>query len=238
MMRLHCLVSLTALIHTTALAQFTNKNIDHSREISPQRLEPARPLTSNSAPSPISATFYPVPYWTQGLIRPYTGPAARPWLKYNAITQQLVARSASGEMEAVNTEALREFVVGDSLLGTRRVYRRYLDARLENAALRTAFFEVRYDAGRTALLCHRVVIETFNSQMRPQSGTPKPQERVRYFIKDTTNRLIPVVLTQESILKALGTEYGATLAAYASRKRLKFSRESDMILLLAHYDTL
>ena len=130
---------------------------------------------------------------------------------------------------------LRAFAVGDSLSGTRRVYRRYLHARLANAALRTAFFEVRYDAGRTVLLCHRVIAE----RVAHEQGSAARRERVAYFLKEpNSNFLVPVDLSQKALLAALKPVHRSALAAYAGRKSLQLKRERDAIRLLAYYDGL
>ena len=186
-----------------------------------------------------TATFCPLPYWTQGTLRPYAGAASRAWLLYDAHRQQLVRRSAAGGPETVNTDELREFSVGDSLLGTHRLYRRYLEARLANPALRTAFFEVRHDAGRAALVCQRAVYEYAHMENGKRTNPEKLKETVRYFIKDNGNNIVAVgSLRPEAVLAALGTAHGAALTAYARQQRLELNRERDVIRLLTYYDTL
>ena len=192
------------------------------------------PATTDKVPA-APPVFYPVLYWTRGILQTYTGAVSRPWLKFDIINQQLYSRSAADEPEAVNMADLRAFAVGDSLSGTRHVYRRYLNARLENAALRTAFFEVRYDAGRTVLLCYRVIAEgVANGQ-----GSAARRERITYFIKAANgNLIVPVELNQRAVLTALKPVHKSALAAYADEKALKLSRERDVIRLLAYYDGL
>ena len=192
------------------------------------------PATTDKVPT-APPVFYPVPYWTRGILQTYTGTVSRPWLKFDAINQQLYSRSATDEPEAVNMNNLRAFAVGDSLSGTRRVYRRYLNARLANAALRTAFFEVRYDAGRTVLLCHRVIAE----RVAHRQGSAARRERVAYFLKEpNSNLLVPVDLSQKALLAALKPVHRSALAAYAGGKSLQLKRERDVIRLLAYYDGL
>ena len=196
-----------------------------------QRYQPA----ATDKPPVAPPVFYPVPYWTRGILQTYTGTVSRPWLKFDIINQQLYSRSAADEPEAVNMANLRAFAVGDSLSGTRHVYRRYLNARLENAALRTAFFEVRYDAGRTVLLCYRVIIQ----ELRHRHGSADRNERVTYFIKAANgNLIVSVELNQRAVLTALKPVHKSALAAYADEKALKLSREHDVIRLLAYYDGL
>ena len=125
--------------------------------------------------------------------------------------------------------------MGDSLLGTRRVYRRYLDARMEKAALRTTFFEVAYDAGRTALLCHRVIA----NRVSYGPGWATGRERVSYFLKKAnSNLLVPIELNKKALLSALNPVHVPALALYAEKNSLRLNQESDAIRLLAHYDTL
>jgi len=47
-------------------------------------------------------------------------------------------------VEVVDTDLLREFTVGDSLLGLRLTFRRYLNAGWLKPSLRTAFYKVHY----------------------------------------------------------------------------------------------
>ncbi len=187
-------------------------------------------------------TGYPVNYWTRGILRPFAGPALRPWLLYDAIDERLYTRSASDKLETVSTITLREFSVGDSLLGSRRTYRRYLDARVDDATLRTAFFEVHYDAGRSALLCRRVTYIDPGNLTSVRRGLKPPKrivEKKTYYLKRAENNtLIPVALNADVILGALGTTHRAELAAYVSQKRLKLTQENDVIALLAYADTL
>ena len=201
---------------------------------------------ANAAPPKPAAGPYLLPYWTRGTLKPYGDAATRAWLKYEPLSGQLYSRSATDEPQPVNTDALREFSVGDSLLGTRRTYRRYLDARLADATLRTAFFEVRHEAGGggSALLCRR----TF-SQRHPgptpwprHRREPKPatyEEQVRYFIKDgRTNSIGAVTLEPAPVLAALSPARQPALAAYVRREGLNLAREADVGRLLAYYDTL
>ena len=192
------------------------------------------PATTDKAPT-APPVFYPISYWTRGILQAYSGTVSRPWLKFDAINQQLYSRSAADEPEPIDMAPLRAFAVGDSLLGTRHVYRRYLDARLENAALRTAFFEVRYDAGHTVLLCHRVIA----ARVAQRQGLAAGRERVAYFLKEAnSNLLVPIALTQKALLAVLNPVHRSALTAYTGKESLQLNRERDVIRLLAYYDAL
>lgn len=185
------------------------------------------------------AELYLFPYWTQGVLRPYTGAPQRAWLKYNAVDRQLIYRTFVGEVEVVkvvDTDLLREFSVGDSLRGQRLTFRRYLNARVAKPALRKTFFEVHYDAGKTALLCQRTHL------VRPlaeQGGAlPGTRDVLAYFLKTTDNRLTPVKLGSAPLLTALGSAHAEALAAYARTQQLDLRREADAVRLLAYHDSL
>lgn len=236
-MHLLCLLSFSLLVCTSsALAQVADVNPGKGGNITDALFRERRHLPAATDKPPVAPpVFFPVPYWTRGILQPYSGAVSRPWLKFDATTQQLYARSATDEPEAVNMDVLRAFAVGDSLLGTRNVYRRYLDARLENAALRTAFFEVRYDSGRTVLLCHRVITEKVTHRL----GSAARREQVTYFLKEGTgNLIVPLALNHKALLAALRPVHSPALAAYASERALKLNRERDVIRLIAYYDTL
>jgi hypothetical protein len=191
-----------------------------------------------TTPAPIVSS-YVLPYWTRGMLQPYAGSGSRPWLKYDAVYNQLLERSASGNPEVVDLSKLKEFALGDSLLGTRRTYRRYLDVRMENPTLRLAFFEVRYDAGRVALLCRRTLRESApNTRGKSGNISARTQEILSYFIRNTANDLVPVMLAPEPVLTALGATQAAAMTAYIKKRRLKLTQEADVVELLTYYDTL
>ncbi|MFD1468868.1 hypothetical protein ACFQ48_11595 [Hymenobacter caeli] len=186
----------------------------------------AAPPRANALPAgPATGGTYLFPYWTQGVLRSYAGPARRAWLKYNVIDRQLVARTAAGGVAVVNTDNLREFSVGDSAQGLRLTYRRYRDARVPQPKLRTAFFEVHYDAGKTALLCQRTAF-------------PNRESVLQYFLKTSDHLLTPVKLAPRPLLAALGPAHADALAAYTEQQRLNLGRESDVARLLAYDDAL
>ncbi|AMJ66603.1 hypothetical protein [Hymenobacter sp. PAMC 26628] len=173
-------------------------------------------------------TTYLFSYWTKGVLRSYTGATRHAWVKYNLMDRQLITRTTAGELSVehvVNMDTLREFTIGDSAQSLRVVYRRYLQARVAKPALRTAFFEVHYDAGRTALLCQR-------------TNFPNRADVLEYFVKTPDNRILPVKLDAEPLLGALGPGRTPALAAYARQHRLELSREADVVRLLAYCDTL
>ncbi|OGX85760.1 hypothetical protein BEN48_14260 [Hymenobacter glacialis] len=184
------------------------------------------------------AELYLFPRWTQGVLRPYTGAPRREWLKYNAVDHQLIYRTLVGATEVVkvvDTDLLREFSVGDSLLGQRLTFRRYLGARMAKPALRKAFFEVHYDAGKTALLCQRTHVVRAGEVSH---GLPGTRDVLTYFLKTTDNQLTPVKLSPAPFLAALGPAHADALAAYARAQQLDLRRETDAVRLLVYYDSL
>ncbi|HLK98247.1 MAG TPA: hypothetical protein VK364_10810 [Hymenobacter sp.] len=60
----------------------------------------------------------------------------------------------------------------------------------------------------------------------------------RFFVKRPDQTLVPVRLSNRSILEALGEQHKASAAAYVSQERLNLSKEADVVRLLAYYDTL
>ena len=232
-MQLLCFLPFFLLVSTSAWAQsvpYISANPADAL-LREQKHQPA----ATDKPPVAPPIFYPVPYWTRGILQPYSGAVSRPWLKFDATTQQLYSRSATDEPEPINMAVLKAFAVGDSLLETRQVYRRYLNARLENAALRTAFFEVRYDSGRTVLLCRRVITE----KIAHRHGGAARHEKVNYFLKEgTSNLIVPLELNRNALLAALQPVHRPALAAYAGKQALRLNRERDVIRLIAYYDTL
>ncbi|WP_139147351.1 hypothetical protein [Hymenobacter lapidarius] len=149
-----------------------------------------------------------------------------------------MSRLPSGESAQVDLDNIREFTLGDSLLGTQRIYRRYLTARIENPALRLAFFEVRYDAGRAALLCRRSVGMVSDNAARGRNSALRQRVVTTYFIRTPDNNLAPVALAEAAVLAALGPAHATATAAFIQQKRLKLDKEADVVELLAYHDTL
>jgi hypothetical protein len=204
-----------------------------------QRREPIGPYNPNGQTNIYQASSYLFTTWTLGVLRPYAGPARREWLKYNINTHQLIARSSIRNTEithVVDMDVLREFTVGDSLLGMRLTYRRYLNAHIEEPALRTAFFEVHYDAGSTALLCRRT--HTPATALPGPAGFTGAKDVLSYFLKTIDNQLTPIKLRSENILPALDSTHTAALTAYARQQQLDLTVERDVIRLLAYNDSL
>ncbi|MDO7849466.1 hypothetical protein Q5H92_24085 [Hymenobacter sp. M29] len=201
--------------------------------------QPAPPSTQNLV-SPFVPSDYLFVGWTQGLLQPYgNGAPQRAWLKYNAFSHQLISRAYVRETEVVKVvdmDLLREFTIGDSLLGLRLTYRRYLNARVLKASLRSAFYEVHYDAGKTALLCQRS-----HTRGLPQAGAggfSGSKDILSYFLKTPDNRIVPVNLRPAEVLAALGAPHATAATTYAQQQQLDLHRENDVVRLLAYCDTL
>lgn len=180
------------------------------------------------------------PGWTLGRVQTTNGPVGRVWLKYNLATDQLLWRRPVGDSLELNTAQIREFTLGDSLRGTRITLRRYLSARIEAMPLRTAFFEVRYDAGKAALLCQRTkrVVRGGSGPSLTEGRPPSWQETTEYFLKRHDNVILPVRLGEKTVLAALGADHAPDLAAYVKREHLALRKDADVVRLLAYYDTL
>lgn len=203
-----------------------------------QRLEEKKGLKN---PVEVRGTPLLLPYWTRGRVLTNNGPVSAVWLKYNLASGQLLWRRPAGDSLEINTIGVMEFTLGDSLRGEKATFRRYLTARTENFALRTAFFEVVYDAGKSALLCQRTKELTHMGSSSPSLTAPAPPSwhgQSQFFIKRSDNILTPVRLTEKSILDALGSTSIPALTAYAKQNHLSFKQEADVARLLAYYDEL
>lgn len=231
-MRLLVLLLAAAAVQTAAFAQDVKPaykgnppfDIKNSQIGNPTSAPPSRAPLAGTAP----IAYYLFPDWTRGVLRPYSGPSSRVWLKYNVMDHQLIKRSFLGEtplVTVVNTDDLHEFSVGDSARGLRLTFRRYLTARVPKANLRTTFFEVHYDAGKTALLCKRL-------------ASPNRDDVLRYYLKTADNLLTPLDLAPRPVLAALGPLHADALVAFARDKQLNLTREADVVRLLLYHDSL
>ena len=233
------LAALAAASYSTAQAQITRGGTARSDlEVISQQLGGGKGMKSVG-----EATGTPLllPYWTQGRVLTINGPVGPVWLKYNLVSGELLWRRPAGDSLEVNTAQVKEFTLGDSLRGNRATFRRYLAARMEEPALRTTFFEVCYDAGRSALLRQRTKQLAYATSAGPsltESRPPAWQASAQYFVKRTDNTILPVRLTEKAVLEALGPAQMPALAAYAKHEHLALKKESDVAKLLAYYDTL
>lgn len=196
------------------------------------------PKTGSKSVLP-SSNLYLFPLWTRGVLRPYSGAPTYAWLKHNSVDHQLITYTTTKGVEVVkvvDTDLLREFSVGDSLLGQRLTFRRYLSARVAKPSLRKTFFEVHYDAGRTALLCRRTHLVSLVQGDLKTSSTAR--DILAYFLKTPDNEIKPVALAPATLLAALAPEHTGALAAYAQQQQLDLHRENDVVRLLAYFDTL
>ena len=188
----------------------------------------------------VVGTPFLIPFWTRGNVRMTTGTVPNPWLKYDVAGDRLLWRRPTGDSLELNTNAMTEFSFGDSLRGERHVFRRYLTSKMADPLLRTAFFEVGYDAGRSALLKRRTRLLHHDSA-RPSltaKGTSKWQENTLFYLKRTDDVIEPIRLTTKAVLAALGKTNAPVLQAYMARENLDLSTETDVVKLLKYYDTL
>ena len=193
-----------------------------------QRANPALPAELKARVPGFVPNLYLFSDWTRGMFRPIVGPPSWHWLKYNRIDQQLIERTLVGGtsvVTVVNTDKLREFSVGDSVQGLRLTYRRYLATRVSKPSMGTAFYEVHYDAGKTALLCHRF-------------ASPNRDDILRYFVKTPDNILISTALGAKPLFAVLGPAHATELVAFAYQHQLDLRKETDVVQLLAYYDKL
>lgn len=188
----------------------------------------------------VRGTSLLVPSWTKGSVLTSNGPVGPVWLKYDLANDQLLWRRPAGDSLELNTAQVTEFTLGDSLRGTRATFRRYPLARIESPALRTAFFEVCFDAGKSALLRQRTktVVSSTSSPSLTEGRPPSWQESSQYFVKRADNRVMPVRLSEKAVLENLGPAHQAELAGYLKRERLALRKPADVARLLAYYDTL
>ena len=188
----------------------------------------------------VVGTPFLIPFWTRGNVRMTTGTVPNPWLKYDVAGNRLLWRRPTGDSLELNTNAMTEFSFGDSLRGERHVFRRYLTSKMADPLLRTAFFEVGYDAGRSALLKRRTRLLHHDST-RPSltvKGTSKWQENTLFYLRRTDDVIEPIRLTPKAVLAALGKNNAPVLQAYMARENLDLSIETDVVKLLKYYDTL
>ena len=189
---------------------------------------------------PASGSSFLLPYWTRGRVVMTSGIVPQPWLKFDLAGDRLLWRRSASDSLQLDTSAMTEFSLRDSLHGKTYTYRRYLTAKIKDLELRTAFFEVHYDAGHSALLQrrNRILFHTNNGPSLLAREGDKWQEVSTYYLKRTDDVLEPVRLNAKSVLYVLGKEKSPLLLAYAARERLNLSQEPDVVKLLQYYDTL
>ena len=190
--------------------------------------------------SNVVGTPFLLPYWTRGNVKMTTGTVPNPWLKYDLASNRLLWRRPTGDSLELDTNSMTEFSFGDSLRGEKHVFRRYLASKMADPLLRTAFFEVGYDAGRSALLKRRTRL-LYHDSNRPSltaNNVSKWQDGTLYYLKRADNVIEPIRLNSKAVLAVLGSEKAPALQAHATREGLDLSTEAGVIKLLQYYDTL
>ncbi|WBA42652.1 hypothetical protein [Hymenobacter canadensis] len=190
---------------------------------------------------PATGSPFLLPGWALGTVLLRTGNVQRgQWLKYDLSAERLLWRRPQGDSVELFTTLVREFTLRDSATHQTHLFRLYPEVKTEQPVLRATFFDVRYDAGRTALLRH------LTRQVRTQSSngamtTVKKSEwssKTVYFLKLPDQALVPVRLSSRSVLDALAPQYQAQASAYVSQQQLNLNKEADVVRLLTYYDRL
>ena len=236
-MRLLLIPSLVTVACSTALAQGTNRTTEPTNADVVNR---ALARGKGNVDINVTGSQFLLPYWTRGNVKMPSGAVPRPWLKYDLAGERLLWRRPTGDSLQLNTDQMTEFSLRDSLRGKTYTYRRYLTARIAPLPLRTAFFEVLYDAGHSALLrrCTRVLFHGSNGPSLESHPESKWMETNVFYLKHGDNIIDPVRLKEKSVLTTLGSEKEPALSAYTFREHLNLSKEADVIKLLQYYDTL
>jgi hypothetical protein len=191
-------------------------------------------------PPPGGSPFV-LPQWALGTVTMRTGNVQRQqWLKYDLSTAQLLWRRPQGDSLELFTTLVREFTLRDLAAHQTHVYRLYPELITEQPLLRATFFDVRYDAGRSALLCQRKRQVWAQSSSAALNTTKKSEWSTteRFFVKRPDQTLVPIKLNNRSVVAALGEQHKASVMAYVSKERLNLSQEADVVRLLAYYDSL
>ncbi|MBC6698963.1 hypothetical protein [Hymenobacter sp. BT190] len=184
---------------------------------------------------------YLLPGWALGTVAMRTGNVQRQqWLKYDLSDGRLLWRRPQGDSVELFTTMVREFTLRDSATHQTHVFRLYPDVKTEQPVLRATFFDVRYDAGRTALL--RQLTRQVQTQSSSGALTTVKKamwsSKTLYFIKRPDQVLVPIRLNGRSVLEALAPQYRAQASTYSSQQQLNLSQEVDVVRLLAYYDSL
>ena len=236
-MRLLLLPLFVALAHSAALAQGAiSATAPTDADVLNRELAKGK---GQLAAVPTTGSSFLLPYWAHGNVVMTSGTVPQPWLKYDLGNDQLLWRRPAGDSLELDTSEITEFSLADTRNKT-YLFRRYLTAKIENLALRTAFFEVRYDAGRAALLSRhsRTLLHGNNGPSLAGRTSDRWVETTSYFVKRTDNVVEPIRLNAKSIIVALGKEKAPALQAYATREQLNLSEEADVVKLLKYYETL
>ena len=109
-------------------------------------------------------------------------------------------------------------------------------ARVPKPSLRTAFIEVHYDAGKTALLCQRTRALALPLP-RPGGFNRTEGLRSSYF-KTTNTEILPVALQPEKLLAAMCPAHAEALTANTRQQQLNLEQEGDVFRLLAYHNAL
>lgn len=200
-----------------------------------------RNLPHKHAVPRLTGTTLRLPEWSVGTVVMRTGAVKKDqWLKYDLASEKLLWRRPQGDSVEVFMTLLKRFTLRDSAQHRTLVYELYPEVRTEEPLLRTVFFGVQYDSGRTALLSRerRRVHTTTGGGVLATSKSAQWVSETEYYLKLPNNRLVPVRLNRKSLITGLGETHRAQLEAYAAEHDLNLNTEDGAEKLLAFFDSI
>lgn len=148
-------------------------------------------------------------------------------LKINVYTQEVIAKNHLGSIVVLDQTQYQELILpfeGKDL--------RFKRINQENPDV---FYEVLFESAELTMIKeHYATVKESNSN--GISSTPKKfSQRTRYYVMQENGLAVKTRLNKKSLLALLPNTMANDLEAYADLNKIKFSKESELMRLLAGY---
>ena len=179
--------------------------------------------------------------WNKGQIEMMAGQNYKDVpIKFDAYRQQLVLLRTwvGNDSIIVNASQVKSFQFGNKD-GQFYVFRRFPDAKTDEATLREGYYLVLYQ-GKSALL--KRIVKTFKkADFKDPYSTDTRYDEFKpifsYYLLKPDQTLVKVKLSDKALIEALG-DHKDELKAFSKEQNLSFKTEDDGIQLVKKYDSL
>ncbi|WP_420151616.1 hypothetical protein [Spirosoma sp.] len=198
-------------------------------------------LTRDQRYEGLRGSPYFLPEWNKGQIEVISGKHYKDVpIKFDASRQHLILRRTGVTNDSIIVDANQvksfQFTASD---GQFYVFRRFPDAKTDDAALREGYFLVLHQ-GKTALLKRIAKTLKKADYKNPYSNDIRYDEFLpvtTYFLLKPDQTLSKVKLSDKSLIEALG-DHKEELKAYAKQENLTVKDENGAIQLITKYNSL
>jgi|Laugresu1bdmlbsd_1035121.scaffolds.fasta_scaffold00012_9 hypothetical protein len=173
--------------------------------------------------------------WTKGVVKFTNGTSVSDMdLKYDLVKDELYFRDLKTDQVMVFTEKISEFKLNDPNKSNSFLYFKNGFTPNEKNTVQS-FYQILVDG--TAQLIKRYTKEIFEERPYNSATTIRSFKDAELYYIVKSNQLIKIKKDKKQVLPALG-DRSQELDAYIKANNINLKNESDLIRLVAHYNSL